>query len=186
MRFIKIFFKNILTLIIIFAILAFANRRYLGGFSTLEAKEQQVWAYTIAYVSFTGDYGKVGPSMAKVYEILSGAGIVSATGVGVYYDNPALISWVNLRSDVGAVITLKDKKTLAKNKEIKVATFSAGTKIVVEFPLKNSISYMIGPMKAYPVMEEYMEEKWYKTGVVMMELYDSVAKKIYYIADVIK
>ncbi len=30
--------------------------------------------------------------MTKVYEVLSGAGIVSATGVGIYYDDPAVIS----------------------------------------------------------------------------------------------
>jgi len=30
--------------------------------------------------------------MNKVNEILSGAGIVSATGVGIYYDDPAVVS----------------------------------------------------------------------------------------------
>jgi len=29
--------------------------------------------------------------MTKVYETLSGAGIVSMTGVGIYYDDPAII-----------------------------------------------------------------------------------------------
>ncbi len=30
--------------------------------------------------------------MTKVYDILSGAGITSATGVGIYYDDPAVVS----------------------------------------------------------------------------------------------
>jgi len=48
--------------------------------------------YTIAYVNFVGEYGKVGPSMTKVYEILSGVGITSFTGIGIYYDDPAVVS----------------------------------------------------------------------------------------------
>jgi hypothetical protein len=30
--------------------------------------------------------------MTKVYEVLSGAGVVSLTGVGIYYDDPAVVS----------------------------------------------------------------------------------------------
>jgi hypothetical protein len=30
--------------------------------------------------------------MTKVYEALSGAGILSSTGIGIYYDDPAVIS----------------------------------------------------------------------------------------------
>ncbi|MEI6773767.1 MAG: hypothetical protein WCL18_02910 [bacterium] len=38
-------------------------------------------------------------------------------------------------------------------------TLTAGNKMVVEFPLKNTISYMIGPMRVYPVITKYMQEK---------------------------
>lgn len=44
-------------------------------------------------------------------------------------------------------------------KDIKIKTSAAGTKMLVEFPLKNTISYMIGPMKVYPVITKYMLEK---------------------------
>ena len=141
--------------------------------------------YTIAYINFTWEYGKVGPSMTKVYDALSGAGITSFTGIGIYYDDPAVVSWTELRSDIGGVITPQDSSKLTNNKEIQTKMLPWGTKIVVEFPLKNTISYMIWPMKVYPVITKYMKAKWYKK-TAMLELYDTAAKKIYYIADIIK
>ena len=185
MKFLKTFLKNVGIFIGLFAILALANRWYLGGFTKLEVKEQHMGPYTMAYINFTGEYGKVWPSMTKVSEILSGVGIVSETGIGIYYDDPASVSWAELRSDIGAVITPQDSSKLINNKEIKIKTIPAKTEIVVEFPLKNTISYMIWPMKVYPVITKYMEAKWYKK-TSMLELYDMADKKIYYMTDIIK
>ncbi len=152
----------------------------------IEVQEKNMWPYTMVYTTFVGDYSKVWPSMDKVYEILSGAGVMSATGVGIYYDDPAIVSWENLRSDVGSIIDPQDTSKLANIQDIKITTRSAGTKVVVEFPLRNMISYMIGPMKVYPVISKYMIEKGYKSQVPMVELYDMAAKKIYYMADITK
>lgn len=178
------FLKNLWILVLMVIILACANIWYLGGFTTPEAKEQNMGPYTIAYVNFVGNYGQVWPSMTKVYDVLSGAGVVSLTGVGIYYDDPAIVSGNKLRSDVGAVIASQDLGKLVWNKEVKITTINQGNKIVVEFPLKNSFSYMIGPMKVYPVIAKYMKEKWYTTQTPMIELYDMTAKKIYYIAEI--
>ncbi|MFA7298802.1 MAG: GyrI-like domain-containing protein [Candidatus Absconditabacterales bacterium] len=186
MKFIKTLLRNLLTLIGVFIVLLLINRWYLDGFTTPEIKEQNMGPYTIAYVNFVGNYGKVGPSMIKVYDILSGAGVTVSTGIGIYYDDPAIVSGANLRSDVGAVIISQDVSKLIKNKEIKITTLPAGNKIVVEFPLKNTISYIIGPMKVYPLIAKYIKEKGYANQVSMIELYDMVAKKIYYIAEISK
>ena len=64
--------------------------------------------YTIAYMNFVGEYGKVWPAMTKVYTTLSGAGITSFTGIGIYYDDPAVVSWADLRSDIGALVAPED------------------------------------------------------------------------------
>ena len=142
--------------------------------------------YTIAYVNFVGEYSKVWPSITKVYDVLSGAGITSLTGIGIYYDDPAVVSWAALRSDVGAIIDSQDAGKLAQNKDVKLKTLPAGNKMVVEFPLKNSFSYVVGTMRVYPMIAKYMKEKWYSHEVLMTELYDMVAKKIYYLADITK
>ena len=180
------FLRNLLIFVIILILLALINRWYLGGFTTLEAKEQITGPYMVAYMSFTGAYSKVWPTMTKVYDILSGAGVTSATGAGIYYDDPAVVSWADLRSDIGAVIATQDLGKLVGNKNIRITTIPQRTRVVVEFPLKNSLSYMVGPMKAYPAMTAYMKEKWYSHEISMIELYDMMAKKIYYMAVITK
>jgi len=183
MKFLRSFIKNLAILVAVVLLLALINRWYLGGFQKLDVKEQITGPYTIAYVNFVGEYGKIWPSVTKVYDVLSGAGITSETGAGIYYDDLEVVSWAELRSDVGAVISVQDISKL-NNQDVKTTTLPAGTKIVVEFPLKNSLSYIIGPMRAYPVMAKYMKEKWYNNQVPMVELYDMAARKIYYIADI--
>lgn len=181
------FLKNIWIFIGLVALLLLVNRWYVGGFSKLEAKEQNMGAYMIAYTNFVGEYTKVWPSMTKVSEVLSGAGVTSFTGIGIYYDDPATVSWTDLRSDVWAVINSQDVgKIINNNSWILVKSIPWGNKVIIEFPLRNIVSYMIGPMKVYPVIEKYMDEKWYKTTVPMIELYDMTAKKIYYIAEITK
>jgi len=179
------FLKNLGIFFAALIILGLLNRWYAGGFAPLDVQEQDMPAYTIAYTWFVGEYGKVWPAMNAVYDILSGAGITSFTGVGIYYDDPAVVSGAKLRSDVGAMMDAKDISKLKKNTAVMTKTVAAGTKIVVEFPLKSNISYMIGPMRVYPVIAKYMEEKGYK-AVPMTELYDMTAKKIYYIAEITK
>jgi hypothetical protein len=186
MIFFKSVLKNLWILLGILVGLLLINRWYLGGFTKLEAKEQNMGPYTIAYTHFVGNYGKVWPSMTKVYEVLSGAGIISATGVGIYYDDPALVSWSDLRSDIWAIIAPQDTSKLANNKDVLIKTLPEGNKIVVEFPMKNTFSAMIGPMKVYPVIAKYMKENGYTNEIPMVELYDMVAKKIYYIAEISK
>jgi hypothetical protein len=87
---------------------------------------------------------------------------------------------------VWSVIASQDLGKLVGNKEVKITTINPGNKIVVEFPLKNSFSYMIGPMKVYPIIAKYMKEKWYTTQTPMIELYDIAAKKIYYMTEITK
>jgi hypothetical protein len=125
--------------------------------------------------------------MTKLYDALSGAGITSSTGIGIYYDDPAAVSGQNLRSEVGSVIASADSNKLDKNSaDYKIKVVPGGNKVVVEFPLKNSFSYMVGPIKVYPIMNKYMTEKGYKTQVPRIELYDMTAKKMYYMADIVK
>lgn len=45
---------------------------------------------------------------------------------------------------------------------------------------------MIGPMRVYPAITKYMSEKGYSHEVMMAELYDTIAKKIYYIVEIAK
>ena len=53
------FLKNFLIFVIILILLALVNRWYLGGFTKLEAKEQPMGPYTIAYTNYVGVYSKI-------------------------------------------------------------------------------------------------------------------------------
>ncbi len=177
------FLKTVLRIILVILVLSVLNRWYLGGFSQLEVKEQAVGPYTLAYMNFTGEYAKVWPTMDEVYTMLSWAGIVSYTGIGIYYDDPSVVSGSDLRSDIGAIVTTADAAKLTQGLSIK--TIDTAQRMIIEFPFKNSISIMAGVIKVYPLLKEYMKAKWY-TSVPITELYATSAKKIYYIADIVK
>ena len=185
MKFVTKLFKNVLWLIAILAGVALINRWYLGGFSSITIQEQDISDYTVAYVGVVGPYSSVGPSMEKVYMILSGEGIVSYTGFGMYYDDPRMVSGSALRSDVGAVIAPQDIAKLQQYPDLKIKTVLGGHKIVVKFPFKNALSSMIGSFKVYPAIGEYMLQKWYSSEVPMMELYDVSQHTMYYVVDTI-
>lgn len=186
MKFVRRFIKTILWLAVIILVLALINRRYLGGFKKVEVKEQMVGPYTIAYTEFVGDYSKVWPSMDKVYLALSGVGILSATGVGIYYDDPAVISGENLRSDVWAIVVGDEITKVPQSAEIKIKNIGGKMSMVAEFPIKSAVSYMAGVIKVYPALKKYITEKGYSSEVPVMELYDMVAKKIYYVIEITK
>lgn len=185
MKFIKVFFKNVLRLVAILAGLALINRWYLWGFSRVAIQEQDIPDYTVAYVNFVGPYSSVGPSMEKVYMILSGEGIVSYTGFGMYYDDPRVVSGNELRSDIGAVIQPQDSGKLQQHADLKIKTVVGGHKMVVNFPFKNALSSIIWSIKVYPAIGEYMLQKWYSSETPMMELYDVSQKTMQYIVDII-
>ncbi len=53
------FFKSLIKLVLFVAILSVIGWRYIGGFITPVVQEQEVPAYTMAYVNFVGEYNKV-------------------------------------------------------------------------------------------------------------------------------
>ena len=82
--------------------------------------------------------------MTKLYDALSGAGVKSMTGVGIYYDDPAAVSGQSMRSDIGSVIAQSDfSKLNKKSSDYTLKVVEGGDKVVVAFPYKNSLSYMV-------------------------------------------
>jgi hypothetical protein len=174
--------KWILGIVLVLVLLVLGLMAYMGMFSPIKVHEAQMGPFTVAYESFTGPYAQTGPVFAKVYNALKAEGINSSMGLGIYYDNPAEVPADKLRSDCGAVI---DKKNLAKLKKIKVKTLAQKDSLVVEFPIRNIFSYMIGPMKAYPVLMKHAEEKGYKI-LMTYELYDEANGKMFFVMVVTK
>jgi hypothetical protein len=168
------------------ALLLIGFLAYLGLLPKAAVTETVTGPYTYAYEEFTGPYKNTGPVFDRVYKTLAAEGITTTKGIGVYFDNPMEVPADKLRSHCGSIIEEKDAAKVAALKDkVKIGTIQAQESVVVELPLKNSLSYMFGPMKAYPALGTYISEKGYK-ATRSFEIYDMSAKKILYVMQVTK
>jgi len=176
--------KWILIIVAVIVVLLLAFLTYMGIFSSPQAYESKMGPFTIIYESFTGPYAETGPVFNKVFEALKAEGIETTRGLGIYYDDPSKVPPDKLRSDCGIVIEEKDlaKFNQIKNK-FKVKHLPQKDSVVIEFPIRNMLSYMIGPMKAYPALMKYAEEKGYQWGR-SYELYDEDQGKIFFVMEI--
>ena len=178
--------KWLLIVAAVLAALVVALLAYMGMLSPLKAYESKMGPYTIAYESITGPYSQTGPVFGRVFKALKVEGIEAKRGLGIYYDDPKVTPADKLRSDCGVVI---EDSQMAKfksvSKKFKVKKIAQKNCVVVEFPIKNIFSYMLGPIKGYPALAQYAKEKTLKTGMVF-ELYDEPAKKAYYSMEIVK
>ena len=178
--------KYFLYILLILTILILALLWYLGMFSKYEVKTQETGPYTVAYKSHVGPYTKVGPVMDIVYQSLVAQEINPTLGYGEYFDNPKTTPKEEMRSEVGSIIPESEISKLDQTGEkYKVKTIARANSLVVEFPYKNMLSFMVGPMKIYPVMEKYMIAngmEWTE-DMPAMEIYDMEDKLITYIVE---
>ncbi len=173
--------RFLLRIVLIIVVAIFCLLAYLGFFSNLKITEKEMGPYTLVYESFTGPYKDTGAVFTKVYESLKADGIETVNGIGIYYDDPSKVASDKLKSDCGSVIEEKDLKKLEtlKNK-YKTKLIKKELSAVAVFPIKNTLSYMIGPMKAYPALAKYAQEKNYKCTMAY-EFYAMKENKIFFI-----
>lgn len=174
-------------IVIVFLVLSLAAFLvYLGVFSTPQVTEQKVGPYTLVYEEYTGPYSNSGQVVGKVFNALKAEGIITVKGFGVYLDNPAVTASDKTRSYLGCVLEDRDLAKVSQlEKKFKVMQWKPTDCLVAEFPIRNNLSYMIGPMKVYPELNKAMTAKGYKTGSCM-ELYDIPAMKIFYLFEIVK
>jgi hypothetical protein len=174
--------KNLLWLITLIAVIVVALFAYLGAFSEVLVTESRFGPHYFVYESFTGDYSRTGPIFDRVNKALSGAGLKTSKGLGIYYDDPKQVPKNQLRSDCGSLFATDPSEKIVKLKSnLKIRRLPSTRAAMVAFPLRNKLSFFIGPSKAYPVLNAYLKEKKLEVKN-FMELYDMAAKKIYYIA----
>jgi hypothetical protein len=172
-------FKWLLIVLALIALLIVGFLAYMGMFLPLKPYETKLGPFTIVYESFTGPYAQSGAVFARVSETAKAAGIVTTRGLGIY--DPGKVAADKLRSDCGLVVEAKDLGKLKTLKDkLKVKQLPQSPCVVVEFPLRNILSYMFGPMKAYPALGKYAAAKGYQ-GKMTYELYDEAQKKILFV-----
>lgn len=152
----------IVVIVVIFVAFLF----YMGYFDTLKVNEKEMGPYTYVYERFVGPYMDSGTIFMKIEKELKAIGISTDKAIGFYYDNPAKVAKEKLRSDCGIVLEDKDFVKIPElKKKFKVGTFQKKDCMVIEFPVKNMLSYMIGPMKCYNALFKYAKEKNYKMEI---------------------
>ena len=158
---------------------------YYGLFSSIQVAERDVGPYLLVYTKHIGDYNEVAPVMDKVYSDLKDRYDIETTkGFGLYYDNPQEISKEKLRSIVGCIVEGKSMTDLSDVKEkYGVKEYPLSKSVVADFPHKGYLSIVIGVMKVYPRLNEYIQERKYDQNPIM-ELYDQPNKRTEYIASV--
>ncbi|MGZ3862120.1 MAG: hypothetical protein ACXVPN_11390 [Bacteroidia bacterium] len=151
---------------------------YLGYFSSVKILEKQEGGYVIAGMEVVGPYSKTGQYVTEVNRKLKEADIISVKGFGIYYDDPKMVASEECRSMVGGVVNKADADRIVvlNLKGLKIDSIPLRNAVVAEFPLKNILSYMIAPVKVYPVLSKYVREKNYKP-VLSFEIYDRNAKR---------
>lgn len=175
-------FKIISVIILGLLLLIVAVLAHAGLFESVIAVEQETGPYTIVYKEHIGAYHKVKPAMDEVYQGLLDMGIETYRGAGVYYDNPQHVPEEQLRSEVGSVLEDKDLDKVDQIKQVfKVREVPQQQSIVVEFPIRNMLSYMIAPAKVYKEADKIWQEQGYSDYEYAVEIYDVPNKVSTYI-----
>lgn len=155
---------------------------YIGCFSHIAIIEKEEGGYHVIGVNVTGPYSGIAKDMENVNGQLKAMGVAGKKGFGIYYDDPKIVPKQKCRSFVGYIIEEKDFNIVSalKPEGLTIDSIPKARSLVAEFPIRNSFSYMVGPMKVYPALSEYMNRKGYKSGLAV-EIYDIPDRKIRFI-----
>ena len=97
--------------------------------------------------------------MTAVTKALSADNITSTQWIWIYYDNPDTTPADQLKSDVWAIIPESEIYKLNKQSEdYKIKEIPTANSVVIEFTIRNTFSYMVWPIKVYPVLNKYLNE----------------------------
>ena len=177
--------KKILIIIVAFFVffiaVVFATFAYSGLFAKVTFEQKEMGPFVVAYMDHVGDYSKIKEPMDEVYEELKSEGIVCTKGVGVYFDDPKKTEKENLKSYAGCLLegdALSEVSDLQT--KMKIYQLEKGKFAVSSFPYKNTLSIIIGVMRVYPKMSEYISENKLNSAEIV-EIYDMENQVIFYL-----
>ncbi len=159
--------------------------QYMGVLLPAEAVIQETGPYHHVYEDFTGPYHKTGEVFSRVYENLKKDGIETKDGLGIYMDNPQDVPQEKLRSQCGSVL---EENQLAAFENVKgvysYQLLPRRRSITVTYPLRNSLSYMMLPLVAYPVLQKAVLTNSLKPTAPPFEVYKMDSGEIMFVLPV--
>ena len=174
--------KIALIIIVVIAGILLAIYTWLGGFKKIWFSTMETGGEALVYESHTGDYKNVGKTIDKqYYALLNDEKVKCFRGFGIYYDNPQKVEKEKLRAEVGNILENPTPEILAQlTSKYNIKTLEKQQFLITEFPYKNQMSIIIGIMKVYPALNQYIRENNLNEEGFVMEIYDVPGKKIIY------
>jgi DNA gyrase inhibitor GyrI len=150
--------KKVLAIIVL---LAFAAVTYLaneGLFSKVLVTEGEMPGFRVMGIEHRGPYDKIGPAFERMSAIAKEKGLEPRM-IGVYFDNPDMVAEDSLKSLAGMIVSAEDSLVLASLPELKSLIIPAGHAAISSFETDGMASMIIGAVKSYPKLTEYVAEK---------------------------
>ncbi|WP_413580780.1 GyrI-like domain-containing protein [Bdellovibrio sp. HCB288] len=156
--------------IIVFVIVMVASfggylATYLGAFKGVEISEAQQGPFKTLYIEHVGPYHKVNKVIEKVEKFMASKGTICQRTFGEYLDDPRQVEEARLRSRVGCLIESMPTDVPENMKE---GVIPANHYVVAVF----TGSPGIGPLKVYPRVEEYLQQKGLAKTATAIEIYE--------------
>jgi hypothetical protein len=144
-----------------------------GAFIKITVTEKEMGPFYFVYAPHKGDYSKVEPVMTGVFNKLAREfNIMGETGMGIYYSDPKTTKTADLKSEIGCLLGESDQaKADMIMKKMKMRIMYPKMYYTAEFPMKSKASIIMGVMKVYPKLAEYMKAKGYKP-TPSLEIYE--------------
>ena len=160
----------ILGLVVVFILIYLA---YSGLFSNVEITEGELGPYTFIGKEYVGDYRYAGDKLDSIVLDLQNRKIEFDKTFGIYRDNPEKVAKDSLRYMVGCIVPEKSYEKLPELERDGYIKQKMGItpSVIVEFPLRTKVSFLMAVIKAYPALNEYFRKKGY-SEVPALEIYD--------------
>jgi hypothetical protein len=150
--------KKVLIVLSALVLLIFLYLISQGLLQTVVIEQRAMPGYRVAGISHKGPYEKIGDAFNQIHKIADEQGI-PVKMIGVYFDNPNEVAEDSLRSIAGVIVSDADSTKLSAISNLTFMSIPPGQAAVSDFETGGMVSMIIGAMKSYPKLTEYVMEK---------------------------
>lgn len=156
---------------------------YYGLFTSVVIEEKEAGGFVLVYEMHRGPYREAAGIIERISASLLGEyNIAARRGFGLYYDDPRTVSKEELRCIAGCILEGIDERRIAYiGKRYKTAQYPKTKSVTAVFPYRGQLSILLGIVKVYPNLGDYMVQQGY-SRVPIMEIYDNAGQHINYVA----
>jgi hypothetical protein len=152
-------------LLLVFAVFVYLITQ--GLMQHVHVEQRAMPGYRIVGIEHVGPYEKIGDAFNRVHDFADKNG-VAVHMIGVYFDNPNEVPQDSLRSLAGLIVSEADSIKLSAVPGLKMLSIPPGNAAASTFETGGMVSMIIGAMKSYPELTEYVTSKGVAEDVVFV------------------